>query len=91
MLNTSEMNEIKMLFLKASNEDMSEIAQLFNAVRRVKASQAADRFKVGQKVEWIGKRGPMSGIIEKVNRKNILIDAGSNGKWNVTATLLKAA
>ena len=91
MLNTSEMNEIKMLFLKASSDDMSEIASLFNAVRRIKASQAADKFKVGQKVEWVGKRGKMSGIIEKINRKNIVVDAGTNGMWNVTATLLKAA
>ena len=91
MLNTSEMNEMKLLMLKASDDDMNEIASLFNAVRRIKASQAADKLKVGQKVEWSGKRGKMSGIVEKINRKNVVVDAGSNGKWNVTATLLKAA
>jgi uncharacterized protein YkvS len=91
MLNTSEMNEIKLLFLKASDDDMNEIAQLFNAVRRVKATQATYKFEVGQKVEWSGKRGKMSGIVEKINRKNIVVSTATDGKWNVTATILKAA
>jgi len=30
-------------------------------------------------------------VIAKVNRKNIVVDAGAQGMWNVTATMLKAS
>jgi len=40
-------------------------------------------------VEWVGKRGRMNGVIEKINRKNVVVDAGYNGRWNIPASMLK--
>lgn len=60
---------------------------------RIKSKQisAAQTFRVGQKVEWDSKRGyPIQGTITKVKIKMIEVDAGSNGRWNVTATMLRA-
>ena len=91
MLKDREMVQIRQLFAGASGEQFNEIANMFNEARRSYAHRQARTFKKGQKVEWIGKRGPMSGVITKVNRKNIVVDAGAQGMWNVTATLLQAA
>lgn len=91
MLTKNEMNRIEALLVKASDDDMNAIANMFNDARRMKSSQAARSFKVGQQVQWFGKRGPMAGKIEKINRKNIVVNAGQFGMWNVSASLLKAA
>ena len=91
MLNTSEMVRIRQLFAKADGDDFNEIANMFNEARRSFAHRQARSFVKGQKVEWVGKRGLMSGVITKVNRKNVVVDAGAQGMWNVTATMLKAA
>lgn len=91
MLKDREMVQIRQLFAGASGEQFNEIANMFNEARRSYAHRQARTFAKGQKVEWIGKNGPMSGVIAKVNRKNIVVDAGAQGMWNVTATLLQAA
>lgn len=90
MLTKSEMNRVQALLLKADDDDMNMIAEMFNSTREMKTIQAARTFKVGQKVQWFGKRGPMSGTIEKINRKNIVVNT-ELGMWNVAATKLKMA
>ena len=84
------MSKIQSLFVEASDEQMKEIAQMFNDARRMKAAQAARSFKVGQQVTWFGKKGQVSGVIAKINRKNVVVNAGQNGMWNVTASMLVA-
>jgi len=91
MLSINEMNKIADLMSKASSTDMKQIANLFNSATRMKSYQAASSFNVGDKVKWSGKRGAMGGTVQKVNRKNIVVDTGSMGKWNVSASLLKKA
>lgn len=90
MLSKSQMSKIQSLFIEASDEQMQEIAQMFNDTRRIKAAQAARSFKVGQQVTWFGKKGQLSGVVAKINRKNVVVNAGQNGMWNVTASMLIA-
>ena len=90
MLIKSQMQHIESMFNEASDEQMQEIAQMFNDARRIRAAKAARSFKVGQQVTWFGKKGQLSGVVAKINRKNVVVNAGQNGMWNVTASMLVA-
>ena len=61
---------------------------------RVKAAsfEAGLALRVGQTVKWTGRSGiPMTGTVTKVKPKMVSVNAGRDGLWNVSATLLKAA
>ena len=90
-LNTKQIQQIQVLFAQADMNDFQKIAEMFNTTRRMKARTIKADFTVGQQVHWIGKRGPMTGTISKINRKNIVVNAGQFGMWNVTPSLLQAA
>jgi sRNA-binding protein len=91
MLNKSEMSKVQAFLVEASDEQMQEIAQMFNDARNLKVARAARSFTVGQSVKWTGKRGSMSGTVIKVLKKNIRVKTKADGIWNVTASLLKSA
>ena len=91
MLNKSEMSKVQAFLIEADSDQMSEIAQMFNDARNLKVARAARSFAVGQTVKWTGKRGSMSGTVIKVLKKNVRVSTKSDGVWNVTASLLKAA
>ena len=91
MLNTSQMSKVQSLLIEASDEQMQEIAQMFNDARSIKVARAARSFTVGQQVTWTGRKGAMSGEVVKVLKKNIRVKTRADGIWNVTASLLKAA
>ena len=91
MMNTSEMIAIQNFFGKATDDQMREIAQMFNYARSLPASRAARAFAVGQKVSWVGRRGQMEGTVVKVLKKNVRVKTEADGVWNVTASMLKAA
>lgn len=63
----------------------------WNHNNRQKSAAVAAQFSRGQKVKWFGKRGNMSGVITKINVKTIIVDAGANGEWRVSPSLLSAA
>jgi len=90
-LTSNELKTIADLFAKASASDMNLIADQFNYQTKMNSRKAAAKFSVGDKVKWTGKNGKMSGIIKKVNPKNIVVITEFDGTWNVTASLLKAA
>lgn len=91
MLSKSQMSKIQALFVEASDEQISEIASMFNDARSIKTARAARTFKVGQSVSWTGRKGAMSGKVIKVLKKNIRVKTEADGIWNVTASLVKAA
>ena len=91
MMNTSEMIALQNFFNKATDDQMREIAQMFNDARSLSASRAARAFAVGQKVSWVGRRGNMEGTVVKVLKKNVRVKVSNGDMWNVTASRLKAA
>jgi len=91
MIKQNDMNKIQDLFNQASDDQMREIAQMFNDARSLSASRAARAFDVGQKVSWVGRRGQMEGTVVKVLKKNVRVKTEADGVWNVTASMLKAA
>ena len=90
-LNTKQMQQIQVLFAQADTNDFQRIADMFNTTRRMQERSMKSNFNIGQRVQWFGKRGKMAGTITKINRKNIVVNAGVEGMWNVTPSLLKAA
>lgn len=69
----------------------SAVVSMLKGRIKSKAVATAQTFSVGQKVQWQSKRGyAIQGTITKVKIKMIEVDAGSEGRWNVTATMLKA-
>lgn len=69
----------------------SAVVSMLKGRIKSKAVAAAQAFYVGQKVQWQSKRGyAIQGTVTKVKIKMIEVDAGSEGRWNVTSTMLKA-
>ena len=90
-LNTKQMQQIQVLFAQADMSDFQKIAEMFNTTRRMAERSIKQNFSVGQKVQWTGRKGFQTGTITKINRKNIVVNAGSAGMWNVAPSLLTAA
>ena len=90
-LTTKQISQIQVLFAQANMDDFEKIAEMFNTTRRMLERQVGSSFSVGQQVTWIGKRVPLSGTITKINRRNIVVNAGDNGMWKVSPGLLNAA
>ena len=90
-LTTKQISQIQVLFAQANMDDFEKIAEMFNTTRRMLERQVGSSFSIGQQVTWIGQRGPLSGTITKINRRNIVVNAGDNGMWKVSPGLLNAA
>ena len=91
MMNSSEMIAMENFLNKATDDQMQEIARMFNDARNLKVARAARSITVGQNATWNGKRGSMSGTVIKVLKKNVRVKTKADGVWNVTASLLKSA
>lgn len=91
MLTKSETTKLQSFLVKASPDQMNDIARMFNDAMNMKRAQATRSFTVGQKVKWSGKNGAMSGTVIKVMKKNVRVKVSATETWNVTATMLKAA
>jgi len=91
MLTNSEITKLQAFLVKATPDQMNDIARMFNDVLNMKRAQATRSFTVGQKVKWSGKNGAMSGTVIKVMKKNVRVKVSATETWNVTATMLKAA
>jgi hypothetical protein len=90
-LTTKQMSQIQTLLTLAERDDFNKIADMFNTSRRMADNSIKNKFAVGQKVSWHGKRGFLNGKITKINRKNIVVNAGAAGMWNVAPSILQAA
>jgi len=91
MLTTNEMAKLQVLMAKADLTQFDQMAEMFNTTRRMKNNAIKHTFSVGQNVKWTGRRGAMNGTIQRINKKNIVVNAGSAGMWNVSPSLLIAA
>lgn len=89
MISTATLAAMDTATLRALNKT---VVALIN--NRIKAAsfEAGMSLRVGQEVKWTGRSGiPMTGTVTKVKPKMVSVNAGRDGLWNVSATLLKAA
>jgi hypothetical protein len=89
MLTTSEMKTLQAFFAKMDKADLNAVREMYNRQHRIVESQACNEFNIGDKVQFISKRGEtVVGTITKVNRKTIKLTAVTGGLWSVSPGLL---
>ena len=84
-LTTKQMSQIQTLLTLAERDDFNKIADMFNTSRRMADNSIKNKFAVGQKVSWHGKRGFLNGKITK--RYKLKLDVGYSSlqqlySWN---------
>ena len=82
--------EIQAMIMNMDNDEINSIVETIRFRRKQLSSEAKKKFKVGDKVYFVSRKvGKIYGTVEKINRKNILVDQ-TNGmqSWNVSPTFL---
>lgn len=89
------MNTIKdinsaIMFGNFSNEQLNSIISAVTFARAQIARQNKNTFSVGAEVKFTSTRTgqTMIGLVQKVNRKNMVVQVGSR-LWNVPASMLQ--
>lgn len=69
-------------------DDLHEIFEVAKMQRTYLGRQTIRKIIIGDTVSYNGRRGRMTGKVVKVKKKNIEVDCGSHGRWNVPAALI---
>ena len=88
MLKSTEMETINALVSKMSLEDVKMVSERLNMQRTFIGKQTIRTLMKGDKVSFNGRRGLTEGVVMKVNIKNVVVDTGASGRWNVPASML---
>ena len=89
MTSVAQLHSMDTDTLRALNKT---VVAILNARIKSAQVQAAGKLSIGQEVKWTGRSGlPMHGVVTKVKIKMVEVNAGPHGRWNVSATMLKAA
>ena len=69
---------------------MSQVVEAIKLQRTFNARATARSLTVGDAVEFTGRGGrTVVGTVEKINRKTVIVNSPTQGKWKVTASMLK--
>jgi uncharacterized protein YkvS len=88
------MNNVQTAITAIHNMNASEVDQVVEAIklqRTFLAKTSARSFSVGDAVQFTGRGNrTVIGTVQKVNPKTIIVDSPSQGRWKVTASMLKS-
>ena len=88
------MNNVQTAITAIHNMNASEVDQVVEAIklqRTFLAKTSARTFSVGDAVQFTGRGNrTVIGTVQKVNPKTIVVDSPSQGRWKVTASMLKS-
>ena len=88
------MNNVQTAITAIHNMNASEVDQVVEAIilqRTILAKTSARTFSVGDAVKFTGRGNhTVIGTVHKVNPKTIIVDSPSQGRWKVTASMLKS-
>ena len=88
------MNTVLTAVKAIHSANRNELEQIIAAVKLQQtflAKQSARTFTVGDAVQFTGRAGrTVVGTVRKVNPKTILVDSPSQGRWKVTASMLRS-
>lgn len=88
MITTAQLHAMDINTLRELNKN---VVAIIKARQTKLAAAAATQFYPGQSVAFTGRSGmTIKGTVTKIKIKMIAVDAGTQGRWNVAATLLKA-
>jgi methyl coenzyme M reductase subunit D len=89
MLNTIDMETINTLVSKMGLEDIKIVNERMSLQRTFLGKDIMRGLSIGDKVSFTGRRGiTVEGTVMKVKIKNVSVDTGSSGRWNVPASML---
>jgi len=74
---------------KADRSDLNKIIAAVKLQQTFLAKTSARTFSIGDAVQFTGRGGrKVIGTVNKVNPKTIIVDSPSQGRWNITASML---
>jgi hypothetical protein len=88
MLNVNEMKTINELVANMSLEDIKLVNERMSLQRTFLGNTIKRSLTIGDKVSFNGRRGLTEGTVLKVKIKNVTVDCGNSGRWNVPASML---
>ena len=72
-----------------TSEELNQLIEAFKLQRTYLARQSARSLMIGDTVTFTGRQGrKVVGTVEKINRKTVVVNSPSQGKWKVTASML---
>jgi uncharacterized protein YkvS len=72
------------------SDELNQVAEAIKLQRTFNARATARSLTVGDAVEFTGRAGrTVVGTVEKINRKTVIVNSPTQGKWKVTASMLK--
>ena len=94
MIDMKTANDLRDLMDGKSYDDLRQMyeimLQTLKNQRNFENKTAAIALSVGEKVEWIGKRGKGTGTITKINRtKAVVKDSNGFTMWTIPMSMLK--
>jgi uncharacterized protein YkvS len=73
-------------------EDLNSVIKMAIRQKELMAQQKIKSLSVGNIVSFTNGDGTkVKGIVEKINRKNVIVNDGTRGKWRVPATMIQLA
>jgi len=76
---------------KANRDELEQIIQAVKLQQTFLAKQSARTFSVGDSVQFTGRGNrTVVGTVTKVNPKTIVVDSPTQGRWKVTASMLRS-
>jgi len=76
---------------KMSSSELNLVVEAVKLRRTALAKTQARTFTVGDAVSFKNKQGlTVVGTVRKVNIKTVLVDSPSQGRWKVTASMLRS-
>ena len=72
-----------------NNDDLNLIIEAVKYKRAQNARKAANTLRIGERVSFNGKNGPVVGTLEQIKIKKAIVVAGQT-RWNVPLAMLEA-
>ena len=73
-----------------TNDEINQVVEAIKLQRTFNARQTARTLTVGDTVSFDARtRGVITGTVTKINRKTVIVNTPTQGKWKVTASILK--
>ncbi len=88
MLNVNEMKTINALVSNMGLDDIKMVNERMSLQRTFLGNAVKRSLKIGDSVSFNGRRGLTEGTVLKVKIKNVTVDCGPSGRWNVPASML---
>ena len=89
MLNSTEMKKVMALVSSMGLEDIKMVNESMSMQRTLLGNQIKRSLVIGDTVSFTGRGGRLvEGTVTKVKIKNVTVDTGTTGRWNVPASML---